>query len=196
MKIKNNPIQVFQAIEYISLHLPQKIENNETFRKKLKDNILLQTQGDPVEIKESTDILTLMVVFNTVRTVCPEAVFKFTTGEMILLFNHQKKDVLRPNEIIEGFTDFDWKEVDKEKKVEEINLDLDLIWQETSGQGLLDRIKLSLKAINERLKNTGKIILTGSMQPLIFLFAQYKSYEFADEIYYQQSASSEPIRIN
>ncbi len=195
MSIKKSVAQTPQVIEYAPLHLPSEFEDNNSFRKKLKDSILLQVQGDPVEIKDSADIPTLMVTFDSLRKVCPEVVFRFTTGEQVLIFSHQAKDVLRPPEIIEGFVEFDWKEVGSEKK-EEITIDLDALWEHVSKHGLLDRIKFALEAINEDLRKADKIILLGNSQSIIFLFAQYKCYEFADEIYYQKDNDSEPIRID
>lgn len=195
MSIKHAPVPSPEVIEYTPLHLPQHYKDNETSRQKLKNSILLQVQGDPVEIKDNTDIPTLMFAFDAIRTVCPEAIFRFTTGEQILIFNHQAKDVLRPDGIIEGFTDFNWKEVDGEKR-KKLVLNLDTIWKKTSGHGLLERIKLTLESVNDELEKADKIILLGNFQPLIVLFAQYKCYEFADEIYYQKNNDSEPIRIN
>src|SRR3989337_3984578 len=186
---KNPPDVVF----YQKLKLPKVFENSSGFVKKLKADVSFQAQGDAVELDEGSDIEILMVALDVVRKVSPEAVLVLHSGEKILLFDHQTKDVLRREDIN---TDYVSKEVIKKGTSKRIlRIYIESAWNEVSKNGGGYNLRSSLERIRKKITNTQVTTLVGKQPKALLLLTQHLVYPFSKEIRYQEDGESQPLII-
>lgn len=190
LSTKNTPEIVF----YKKLKLPQDYKNNSSFIKNLRKEISVQAQGEPVEMDESPELPILMVALDVVRKVSPEAALTFKSGERILLFDHQARKVLRPEDVnIEFVGDKQIRGRKSTKRSLTLNIESELRPFLKKGEEL--NLYKSYQKIKKTLKTAKTITLVGKKSKLLILLVQYLCYPLSKEIYYQENIKSQPLII-
>jgi hypothetical protein len=187
------------AIVHHPLEIPTDIFGQDSLRETIKEKILLEGQGEAVEISEEYPIPILMIVFDFIHRVSPEMVLRLKSGQRVLLFEHWGTPVLRDKDIclIEK-TRKDKKSSEKssEEFIPELIIDLGKIWQETkTTENELESIKKALSTVEKLIKPSFVTTLVGKAPPLLFLFTQHLLYGRTGEIWYQESLTHSGIRI-
>lgn len=181
-----------QVVVYKRIDLPPGIME---LSPELRESISLGAQGEAVEVEEDARVPLLMAVFQMAHKVSPEAVLKMSTGDRVLIFDHQAEPVIRDSDIIDQFA----KNIDGESETtgfEELIFDLGKIWSENQNDNYLQSIEQSLKALNIQKIKTDKAVLLGDAPLLLFLLAQHELHGRAQAVFYKQSLNSKPIKIS
>jgi hypothetical protein len=144
-------------------------------------DVMLQAQGDSVELSEGMPPLLSALTFATVYDLVQEAVFRLANGQLVLLFDHQSTEPLRPAEVEKSV----WIEILKIKNksiavqdvsgpAPEVTIDLSAIWNRTrEHDDLIARTKLFIKSLAGYLQPGLTVHLIGEIPNLPFLAAVY-----------------------
>lgn len=154
-------------------------------------DVILQSQGDAVELFDGMSPLLSALTFAIVYEIAQEVVFRLNNGTLILLFDHQATESLRP-EVEESL----WVEMLKVKNksiavrdvswpTPEITIDLSTIWSHTREHNdLVARTKLFIKSLAGYLKPGLTIHLHGEIPCLPLLVAIYLVRPYGHNIDY------------
>lgn len=188
-----------EAIIYTHLKLPLEISVGDSLSEELGKLILLEVQGEAVEVSEEYSLPILMAAFDIIHKVSPEMILISKSGKRVLIFEHWSKPMLRDEDIIainETKTVIHKKE-DEESQgfVAELIIDLTNIWKIGTQEDNLEAIKKALKKIETSIKPSMTVTLTGKAPVLIYLLAQHLLYGKTGEIWYQENLASQSIRI-
>jgi len=186
--------EVPQIVNYLKLVFPANVSLDLRSLESLREQIILQTQGEPVEVSENLEIPILMIVLDTIHHFSPEMVLKLETGERILIFDHQAVPVLREKEIVTNFCKQKPEKNDKEG-TEELNLNLEEFWRKTKSESWTEKISEFLNKIQKALRPAAVTTLSGDVPALLFLLVQHQLYGLTGEIWYQENKPSRPLRI-
>lgn len=144
-------------------------------------DIMLQAQGDAIELFDGMPSLLSALTFATVYDLAKEAVFRLANGQLVLLFDHQSTEPLRP----EGVEESVWTEMLKVKNksiavqdvsgpTPEVTIDLSNIWSRTrENDNIIARTKLFIKSLAGYLQPGLTIHLRGEISSLPLLVAVY-----------------------
>lgn len=186
--ISNLPV----LITYNKILLPINTEDLE--REKVKENLILQAQGEPIEIEDNENPELLMKVLEIVRKVTPEAILKLNSGEKILLFSFFNAPVLRSNEIITFLPDIN-NQYAKSENAESSKVNLEEIFNQSPGNNLMEKTKSCFEKINNELKPANTTVLIGKSPSLLFLLIQMQLYGITKELWYQKDSKAEKRKI-
>ena len=143
--------------------------------------VTLQGQGEAVQFFDGMPALTTALAFATIYDIADEAVFHISTGELVLLFDHQAKETLRAEEVDEAI----WGEILKVKNkgisvqdiaapAPKITLDLATLWSRVREHNdIITRTKLFIKSLAPILTPAMTIHLHGEIPNLALLSAIY-----------------------
>jgi hypothetical protein len=143
-------------------------------------DIMLQAQGDTIELSDGMPPLLSALTFATVYDIAMEAVFRLNNGTLVLLFDHQANEPLRPK-VDESV----WTEMLKVKNknmivqdvscpTPEVTLDLSAIWSRTrEHDDIVARTKLFIKSFTGYLQPSLAIHLRGEIPCLPLFVAVY-----------------------
>jgi hypothetical protein len=198
-KKSQNTVPSPEAILYTQLTPSPTVLTDAQAADALRKNIVLETQGEPVEISEEYSTPILMIVFDVVHKTSPELVLRLKTGKRVLIFDHWGAPILRDEDIYEEFgTMTRHAQKDKTKTFfPELILNLENIWKETEagGDDDLSAIKKALEKIENQIKPAMVTTLVGKAPALLFLLTQHLLHGKTGEIWYQESLSSKPVKI-
>lgn len=160
----------------------------------MRKAVLLQAQGEPAEIKNSYSVSTLLTVLDALHRVSPELVLKTEYGRF-LIFDHQSVPVLRDKDIIEDFAREAVREEARDTYVPNLEIDAEMVWQETKEPDYPKRTREALKKIKKLLRPSEVVTLIGTTPPLLLLLVHHLLYGIAGEVWYQENKNSKAVRI-
>lgn len=186
-----------EAISYRQLELPSEFLINEQSLKELRDNIVLQTQGESVEMSEEHPTPLLMVAFDVAHKISPEAVLRLKTGERVLLFDHQSAPVIRDADVILQFADPEKhrSKTNNEEFIPELTLNLEEFWNQDKHDDYFSVLKSALKSTLNSVRPAMVATLVGKAPALLFLLVQHQLHGKTGEIWHQDSPSATSTRI-
>ncbi|MBI5222349.1 MAG: hypothetical protein HY980_02525 [Candidatus Magasanikbacteria bacterium] len=164
-------------------------------------DIMLQTQGEAVELSDGLPLLISALTLATIYDIAKEAVLHLNNGALILLFDHQSVEQLRPEEVDESV----WTEMLKVKNksiavqdiscpTREVMIDLSAIWDNTRAHDdIIARTKLFIKSLAKYLKPGLTIHLRGEVPCLPLLTAIYLMRPYGHTIDYTDAQSANVI---
>lgn len=182
-----------RLITYEKILLPANAKDLE--REKVKENLILQAQGEPIEIEDNENPELLMKVLEIVRKVAPEAILKLNSGEKILLFSFFDTPVLRPGGIITFPSDIKIKHPKTNNITNSLEINLEKIFNQSSGNNFFEKIKSGLKKIKEEIKPTRTTVLIGERSSSLFLLTQLQLYGITKELWYKKNSKAEKLKI-
>jgi len=187
-----------EAVVYTQLKIPSDISADIPFGKSLSDiiykRIVLEVQGEAVEVSEEYPIAILMAIFDVVHKVCPEMVLRLKSGKKILLFDHWGKPVLRNENIQILYKNTNHQELRGFSS--ELIVNLEAFWQKDNArEDDLKSIQKVFKAVEKFIKPSLVATLVGKAPALLFLLTQHLLYGKTGEIWYQESTNSAPTKI-
>ena len=182
-----------EVVIHKKLELPIEIPKGESISDELAKIILLEIQGEPVEISEEYPAPILMGAFDVIHKVSPELVLRLKSGKRILIFDHWSKPVIRDESIIiidEG----EYKL--SEEFIPELTIEIEHVWGKFKAK---DNDFSAIKKAFEEVKNLIRpsIISTiiGSAPSVLILLTQHLLYGKTAEIWYQENSLNKPVRI-
>ena len=184
--------QILEAIEYITLDFTKGISIVQLQPlQQFYSDLVLKIQGESIEIPEENNILILMKVLDIAHQFCPELVLKLKTGKKILIYEHQGRKVIRPNDVSIDFINYNNEKIkfEAQEYVEEQVIDIEKYSNEEKD------IKSCFKKIIKNIKPSSITFLMGEKSPLLFLLVQHYLYGITGEIWYQKNSDAESIKI-
>jgi hypothetical protein len=167
--------------EYALVSPPVLNPNDQQSIKDFRTQVVLQTQGDPAIFQTETPVLPLALAFATSYDVATQALLRLDEGRLVLLFDHETRDLMSPEEIDKTV----WEELEKLKNkivsVQDVaapmsqqTIDLKSVWSRTKEHDdLIVRTKLFLKTLVSDLTPAITLRVTGEIPALPFLMALY-----------------------
>ncbi|PJA89711.1 MAG: hypothetical protein CO137_02770 [Candidatus Magasanikbacteria bacterium CG_4_9_14_3_um_filter_32_9] len=161
----------------------------------LQREIILQAQGEAVELSDGISPLTTALSFSAIYDIADETVFRLSNGQLVLLFDHQPKETLRPEEVEESI----WTKILKIKSKSvvvqdisapkpEIILDLVALWGRIREQDdIIARTKLFIKSFAKALEPAITIRLCGEIPNLPLLSAIYLARPYGHTIIFEDA---------
>lgn len=185
-----------EAVIYAKLVLPSSISWETEEINNLREEILLQAQGEAVEVSENHPIPLLMITLDVLHKVSPEMVLRLNSGKCVLIFDHWGKPILRDKDIIIINESMNYQE--HEDFIPELNINLESIWGKKANieEDNLRAIRSALAEIKKFIHPTIITTLIGKAPPLLFLLTQHLLYGKTGEIWYQEEPASASIKIS
>lgn len=147
----------------------------------LRREVTLQAQGEAVELFDDMSPVVTVLTLAVIYDIASEAVLRLADNRLVLLFDHQPKQTLRPAEVNLSI----WQEVLNAKKIvtlvqdvagpkPEITLDLNAIWQQTEpNDDIIERTKVFVDSLSDILEPAITITIKGEIPALPLLLASY-----------------------
>ncbi|OGQ44847.1 MAG: hypothetical protein A3H42_01260 [Deltaproteobacteria bacterium RIFCSPLOWO2_02_FULL_46_8] len=147
----------------------------------LRREVTIQAQGEDVELFDGMSPLTAALSFAAVYDIADEAVLRIRNGPLVLLFDHQPKEILRPEEVDETI----WAEMLKVKNksvaVQDISapapetvIDLVALWSRAQEHDdIVARTRRFIKSLVRALEPAMTVRLRGEIPDLPLLSAIY-----------------------
>ena len=147
----------------------------------LQREVTLQAQGEAVELFDGMPPITTALSFAATYDIADEAVFRISNGRLVLLFDHQPKETLRPKEVDETI----WAEILKVKNkgvtvqdistpITETVIDLATLWSRVrEHDNIIVSTKLFIKSLAGALEPAITVRLRGEIPNLPLLSAIY-----------------------
>lgn len=162
--------------------------------KKLRDDVILQCQGDFVQFESNMPLTEAMIAFDAVRQFCSEVIVK-NGDEAFGVYNRHGNDILRP--LPTKFVVYNRREFESEDLLLGIQLDLASLWKFSKGDNDYEKIN---QAVNDALKyyEPARIVTFVGVAPLeVVLALQNMLYGMTAELWYQPTAepSNQAIKI-
>ena len=182
-----------EVVMYVTFDISQ-IPPEITRSDDLKTYVLLQTQGESVELIESPRIALSMFIFNIIHSVCPEVVFRTNSGGRHIIYDHQPETVIHPvgvNEALSVKQDFTSHETPQNN----VEINLEEIWNSISDEKEDAKILRSLEKVKGEIRKTGKTTIIGDVPLLLILCAQHLVGHNSRQIFYKRNLSKEAKRI-
>lgn len=161
----------------------------------LQREVTLQAQGEAVELFDGMPPLTTALSFAAVYDIADEAVFRLSNGQLVLLFDHQPKETLRPEEVDETI----WAEILKVKNkgvtvqdistpTPEVVIDLAALWSRVrEHDDLIARTKLFIKLLAGALEPAITVRLQGVVPNLPLLSAIYLTRPYGHTVIFEDA---------
>lgn len=158
----------------INLHDPQSVRDFRT-------QVTLQAQGDPAIFDARTPLLGLALSFASAYDVATQALLRLEDGRLVLLFDHETRDLIPPEEIDETI----WAELLKHRNkmtsaqdvatpTPENIVDISALWSRVKEHDdVVTRTKLFLKALAPMCTPCATLKLRGEIPALPLLAALY-----------------------
>lgn len=192
---KSKTFSIPEVVTYTKLVLPLSIPLDSEQIKTLRKEIILQAEGEAVEVSEEYPIPLLMIALDAIHGVSPEMVLRLNSGTRVLIFDHWGKPILRDKDIFVINKATDYQE-DKDF-IPELNIDLESIWKKVGvKEDNLKAIRSVLDEIKKLIHPTIITTLIGKAPALLFLLTQHLLYGKSGEIWYQEKLASTPIKIS
>ena len=183
-----------EAVVYTQLTLPFSVPADAAHIKALRESIALQTEGEAVEVSEAYPTPLLMIAFDVAHQTSPEMILRLNSGERILLFDHRGVPALRDEDIYLINETAEHKE--SEQFIPELTINLEAVWKKTGAAEDNPAVIESASAEVEKLTRPAMTTtLVGEAPALLFLLAQHSLYGKTGEIWYQEKATSVPVRV-
>lgn len=161
----------------------------------LQREVALQAQGEAVELFDGMPPLTTALSFAAVYDIADETVFRLSNGQLVLLFDHQPKETLRPEEVDESI----WAEILKVKNkgvtVQDIStptsetvIDLAALWSRVrEHDDIIARTKLFIKSLAGALEPAITVRLRGEIPNLPLLSAIYLTRPYGHTVLFEDA---------
>jgi hypothetical protein len=163
----------------------------------LQREVILQAQGEAVELFADRSSLTVALAFATVYDIADEVILRLSSDQLVLLFDHQPKDTVRPNQVNEAL----WAEILKIKKKSifvqdilapktEVTIDLSALWSQVrKHDDPIAHTKLFIKALTEVLEPAVTVRLLGEIPNLPLLSTIYLVRPYGHKIIFEDNQS-------
>ena len=161
----------------------------------LQREVTLQAQGEAVSLFDGMPPLTTALSFAAMYDIADEAVFRISNGQLILLFDHQPKETLRPEEVNETI----WAEILKAKNKNiavqdisvpksEVVVDLAALWSRVrEHDDIVARTKLFIKSLASVLEPGLTVRLHGEIPNLPLLSAIYLARPYGHTVTFEDA---------
>ncbi|GEM_PF-2395688 len=161
----------------------------------LQREVTLQAQGEAVELFDGMPPLTTALSFVAVYDIADETVFRLSNGQLVLLFDHQPKETLRPGEVDETI----WAEILKAKSksvavqgisapTSGIVIDIAALWSRVrEHDDIIARTKLFIKSLAGVLKPAMTVRLRGEIPNLPLLSAIYLARPYGHTVIFEDT---------
>ena len=158
----------------INVHDPQSVRDFRT-------QVTLQAQGDPAIFDARTPQTALALAFAAAYEVATQALMRLEDGRLVLLFDHETRELMPSEEVDETV----WAEILKLKNkivtaqdvampIPELSIDLAAAWSRVKeGDDIVARTKLFLKALTPALSPCATLRLRGDIPALPLLAVLY-----------------------
>lgn len=191
------PQSALVATEYIVAQPQTKLVGSVTSANiaSLQHEVTLQAQGEAVELFDGMPPLTIVLSFATVYDIADETVFRLSNGQLVLLFDHQPKETLRPEEVDETI----WVEILKVKSkgvaVQDVStpkpeavIDLAALWSRVrEHDDIIARTKLFIKSLAGVLEPAITVRLRGEIPNLPLLSAVYLTRPYGHTVIFEDA---------
>ncbi len=167
----------------------------------LRREVIFQAQGEAVELFDGMPSLTTALSFAAAYDVADEIVFRIDSDRLILIFDHQPKENLRPEEVDETI----WKEILKLKEkiviaqdtlapTPELTVDLAVIWERAGeNNDIIARTKIFIELFVKELKPAVAVHLRGEIPNLPLLAAIYLARPCGHTVIFEDAAGNSII---
>lgn len=188
-----NTIQIHPIVEYVTFDLAQ-IPDKITKSQDLKNYILLQCQGESIELIESPKTPLSMYVFSILHEVCPEVVLRTYDNELYTIYSHQPKELVYPNKVNRDLiSDQDF--IAKPISSESLLINIEDLWSLSKQLNLTSRIIETIEKIKPKIKQVKKTTIQGDVPLLLTLCVQHLINNNSKQIFYQRNKDTESKRI-
>lgn len=190
-------INEYDFVEYFKIDIPDSLDlKNKQAVISFCDDLILNIQGVSVEIPETKNLALLLLSFSLVKKYAQAAFFLNSSGERFSLFDYYLAPTINSEPAKVIISEEELAVEAKNIVLDQIEYNLEEIWQENSSSDFIEKLKLSLATLKNQVQNSRCTTIIGIVPPLFLIFSFMMLNNLSGEIYYQESSSSAVIKIN